>query len=575
VGGRYLTRYHFTHALFQEYFYTHLSAGERRLLHGEVGTALEGLYAGRTERILAELAQHYTAAGWVEQAITYLQKAGQAAAASYAHQEAVDYFSQALELAPGDDFVTRFALLENREKALDMLGDRVAQRADLDQLETMAVELGEVAQAQVALRQTLYGDLTNDYAKAMNNAEKALKWAQQAGEITLAAKACMRWGQVLMWQSQYATAQAKFQIGLEYANAVDDQDQQSACLNGLGNVAYLQGDFLLARTFIDQSLKIDRDNGFRSGESIGIATLGEIAQGQGDFVAAKDYHIQALAISQQIGNRNLIGLIQNGLGFLIWSFGDHFEGKRHIEKAFNIAREIDNKKSEGISLLYLGLIAYNQGNIPDAERYYVQALDIFREIGDRRNEGTCIRQLAAVSKRWGDENVARINLEESLAIYQETCDRWGEGMSWNELGVVALAQGDLRLAESYYQKALAIRQELNQFHYLVEDWAGLAKVKLVKGDSQCARGFAEQFMEYVHENPRLIGTEHPMRTYRFFWEVWTALREAVKADQVLAMAANVIQDYLDKNNDPEVQAMYLRQPHHAVLWEAWQEKKDK
>ena len=148
-------------------------------------------------------------------------------------------------------------------------------------------------------------------------------------------------------------------------------------------------------------------------------------------------------------------------------------------------------------------------------------------------------------------------------------------MSWNELGVVALAQGDLRLAESYHQKALAIRKELNQFHYLVEDWAGMAKVKLAKGDSQCARGFAEQFMEYVQENPRLIGAEHPMRTFRFTWDVWLGLGEAAKADQVLALAADIIQDYLDKNDDPDMQAMYLRQPHHAVLWEAWQEKKDK
>ena len=107
---------------------------------------------------------------------------------------------------------------------------------------------------------------------------------------------------------------------------------------------------------------------------------------------------------------------------------------------------------------------------------------------------------------------------------------------------------------------------------MVDDWIGLAKVKILQGDLQNARKFVEQVMNYIQENPRLYGAD-PMRTYRFTWDVWLELGEMAKADQALTLAAALIQDYLDKNPDPDVQAMYLRQPHHAVLWAAWRDKK--
>ncbi|MFN2151965.1 MAG: hypothetical protein ACK2T5_10245, partial [Anaerolineales bacterium] len=105
------------------------------------------------------------------------------------------------------------------------------------------------------------------------------------------------------------------------------------------------------------------------------------------------------------------------------------------------------------------------------------------------------------------------------------------------------------------------------------DWAAMAKLRLVQGDTQCARDFAEQVMGYLKNNPSLFGASHEIRTFRYTWDVWLALGEADKADQVLSLAAALIQDYLEENLDPDGQAMYLRQPHHAVLWAAWREKK--
>ncbi|MCZ7571423.1 MAG: ABC transporter substrate-binding protein [Ardenticatenaceae bacterium] len=96
AAGRRLSRYQFNHVLFQHYLYQELSPGERRVLHGAVGAALEQLYEGRTDEIAAQLARHYTEAGEGARAVDYLLRAGDWARTLYAHQEAIDHYRWAL-----------------------------------------------------------------------------------------------------------------------------------------------------------------------------------------------------------------------------------------------------------------------------------------------------------------------------------------------------------------------------------------------------------------------------------------------------------------------------------------------
>ena len=48
----------------------------------------------------------------------------------------------------------------------------------------------------------------------------------------------------------------------------------------------------------------------------------------------------------------------------------------------------------------------------------------------------------------------------------------------------------------------------------------------------------------------------------------------IQANDLLAAAARIVQEYLDKQPDPEAHAVYLQQPHHQALWVAWQAKQE-
>jgi class 3 adenylate cyclase/tetratricopeptide (TPR) repeat protein len=96
-----LGRYRFAHALFREALYAELPARRRIRLHRRVGESLERQYARDPEAHLSELAYHFVQAlptGTAEKALAYSERAAEHAMESYAFEEAVRHFEQALRV---------------------------------------------------------------------------------------------------------------------------------------------------------------------------------------------------------------------------------------------------------------------------------------------------------------------------------------------------------------------------------------------------------------------------------------------------------------------------------------------
>lgn len=116
-------RYRFVHALIQHTLYQDLSGSRRQRAHQRIAESLERRSAGDDQ--VAELARHWLAAtrpSDAAKAIHYARRAGDLALAAYAPLDAVDWYTQALDLQSrqggGDD----------RERAVLLVGLGTAQR---------------------------------------------------------------------------------------------------------------------------------------------------------------------------------------------------------------------------------------------------------------------------------------------------------------------------------------------------------------------------------------------------------------------------------------------------------------
>jgi class 3 adenylate cyclase/tetratricopeptide (TPR) repeat protein len=110
-------RYTFSHALVQHTLYEDLGGTRRTRLHKSVGEAIERLYGENGDEQVGELARHFflaTRPADSDKAIAYAKRAGDAALEALAPDDAVRYFSQALELVvhtSSVDPLTRIDLL--------------------------------------------------------------------------------------------------------------------------------------------------------------------------------------------------------------------------------------------------------------------------------------------------------------------------------------------------------------------------------------------------------------------------------------------------------------------------------
>ena len=95
-------RYRFGHALVRATLYDELTAARRVVLHRKVAEAIEVIHTGAHDDYLPALAHHWSQAAApaaeAAKAIEYARRAGDRALEQLAHDEAVSYYRQALEL---------------------------------------------------------------------------------------------------------------------------------------------------------------------------------------------------------------------------------------------------------------------------------------------------------------------------------------------------------------------------------------------------------------------------------------------------------------------------------------------
>jgi adenylate cyclase len=503
VGRRRLSRYRFTHALFQEYLYRGLSVGERRLLHREIASALEELYEGHTEEIAVQLAHHY--AGDAGRERHYARLAGERAAAQFAAAEAVVHLSRALDLTPETDHAERYVLLLTREKMYDMRGDREAQSQDLQALEGLAEALADdQRRAEVALCRANYAEATSDYEAAIVAAKAAIRLApraparsadetaQGAPGTSSEAAGHRLWGLALWRQGNYEAAQLQLEQALARARAVGLRQVEADSLRILGAVSSDRGDYGGARTCYEQALSIYRDIGDRRGEGGALNNLGVVFLEQGDYAEARAHYEQALRIFREIGDRLREGIALGNLGTVSYNQGDHAGARPYFEQALPICREVGDRQGEGRVLNHLGLVYIERGDYARARTYCEQALRIKQEIGDRRGEGQVLNNLGLAFQSQGDYARAKGCHEQSLRIKQKIGDRRGEGYALQNLGEIFAAQGDYAQARTFHEQSLRVRREIGDRQ---GEGSGLSVLGLLShhlGADEAAREYSQQ-----------------------------------------------------------------------------------
>jgi tetratricopeptide (TPR) repeat protein len=372
----------FKHHVLHQVTYDSVLKRDKRELHRQTADWLVVRSGDRASEYFGLIAEHYERAGDNFNAMTYLRKAAENAAAAYASHAALDYLGRALALAPPDDARTRFALLLTRRAVYSNVGLRAEQELDVVALEQLAEQLDEPElRARASSLRASHALITGDYPGACTAAARAVEWADAAGVRGSGLHARINWARALQFQGDYANALHHTEQSLALAREVGDRRIESTILAQLGILAFQRGQYGAARAYYEQALQIARSIGDRALESGVINNLGETECLLGNYDVAFEWLEAGRRVCREIGQRAADAYLLCNMAHIAFLRGDARGSITWSDQARELSRQLKDPDLQASLLSTRGHAHAALGEFDEATACYRESVKIYHEIG--------------------------------------------------------------------------------------------------------------------------------------------------------------------------------------------------
>ena len=341
-----------------------------------------------------------------------------------AHEAVLDHVQQALALldrTPGAGTrLLRWRLLEVREATLDMQGDRVGQRADIEAMAELAEALDDDRRrAHAAWRRSALAQRIADYAAMEAAARQAVEWARRAGDDEIRLLAQRMLAMSLAFQGRPAEGRVIAEEALAEARALALRRVEGLCLNALGVMLAMQSDDVGALLLDQQSLAAHRAAGDRRNEAIAQGNIGAGWLGLGELTRARRELEEGLRLMRVNGERALEVSPLCALSTLALWQGDDAHALVQARAALETAVAVHARDQEAAALCRVGDAELALGRHAPAAQAFASAHARASEIASPyRHDASA--GLARVALAQGDTAAAMQALEPLLALGAKT-----------------------------------------------------------------------------------------------------------------------------------------------------------
>jgi class 3 adenylate cyclase/tetratricopeptide (TPR) repeat protein len=477
TGGAAAPRYVFKHALIQDAAYDSLLRERQRELHGRVAAALTNAGGDSGERA-AEIAAHLQRSGQDIEAACAFTRAGDRARSLFANQEALTYFTTALDLwrtHPDEDSDGSHKLaLGNRLAALLMLVGDYRQAESLSRKIVDEASVGaqpkERAHMLGRLGRALYMRGLNDQArKALR---EALELAETADDDARRAAVHRDLGDVEFTSGTLPAAVDAYEKGRQIAESIGDHAGVAAAHTMLCNAFARAGDIDEAVRHGEMALEL----GERIGDERRIAWANVmLAQcytglhGCCDPRKAQKYNDEAQRILARIGD-------YRGLSWVLWMEADVAFVNNNSDLAItrireHIARAVSSGGFQHELSAQMGTLAYflaEQGEFEEALQQGREALHKMEELDIGLQACETHAVMATILVDLGPQHLqeAQAHAEASENIAHRVGAKRVVGCSLLAEARIALVRGDRLLAKTRAERARQIFEACRANWYL-------------------------------------------------------------------------------------------------------------
>jgi predicted ATPase/DNA-binding SARP family transcriptional activator/DNA-binding CsgD family transcriptional regulator len=293
----------------------------------------------------------------------------------------------------------------------------------------------------------------------LDNLRYALGWSFEDGEPEVG----LRLAGALFWFCRLRGHYSEGREWLEQAlarNADAPAPLRAKALTAAGVLVFLQCEYGLATTRLEEGLSLWRELGDERGIASTLQDLGSVAREQARYARAKALHEESLSVWRGLEDEGGIASSLHRLGIVAWLSEDYERARALFTEVQGLSRKLGNEKGSPGALMYLGAVAQSLGELALSEALLKESLSLDREAGIKEGIAWSLNQLGIVAYRRGDLEDARELLRESLKVHHDLGDRWRAASVLEGLAEVACTQGDFERAVCLFGAAEALRETI-------------------------------------------------------------------------------------------------------------------
>jgi len=531
-------RFRFVHSLARSTLVAGLSAGRARRTHRKVAVALEAAIGADPGDRVGELATHWMAAAAPieeEKAIHFAQLAGRHALAALAPDEAIRWFTTAIEhldLSETSDDQLRAELLVELGTAQQHIGE-AAFRETLLEAGLLARTVGAtqlMVGAALANNRGMYSKLGHTDEERVAALEAALEAVGEAESSERALLLATLFSE-LEWKSSFEDRTAMITEAIRISRAIDDRWVLGSVLNR-ACVSSPAPHNLAERTALSaESVAIAETLGDRALEF--WAHCGEFMVGfnGADRAVADTALAQAMTLADEIGRPSFRWFARSMRTSLLLTIAHPDEAEANATEALAIGTDAGEPDAfdfyagglmlarwrQGRGMEVMDLLRQAADDNPEVPAYRSGLAGMLADEGQLAEAGEILAEGARtgfevrVNTSWATTIVpwaraaALVGDVASAAVLYDLLAPWEGHIVSNRinshsvidssLGLLATVLGHHDVAELHYENAGRITEAFGAPGWTADDDIGRARLQQAKGDVPAARRYAERALE--------------------------------------------------------------------------------
>jgi class 3 adenylate cyclase/tetratricopeptide (TPR) repeat protein len=409
------TEWNFHQHLLQEVTYESVLKRERAALHRVAAEWLEkqARQAGRLDEFAGLLGEHCQRAGEFSTAADWYLQAGRHAMAQGVPNQAVEFYTQALDLLPPVDRERRWQSLLGREEALSAVGDAEKRRVDIAALLDLAASSGNDEHLAVAyFRQAFFASQTADASLSRQALPQALDASRRAGDQASQARVLALFAVLEAALADIPAVVRHAEEALQLARSIEDDSLLSFVLRRVCYAYGEIGDFVRYVPLQFEQIELDRRRGSRLEEAAGLGNMGANYLGHGMFKQARSFLEQARQTNQAVGAMRQLAYNLGNLGDACLGTGDLRRARQYFQEARQVMAPTEDVRGICWLLTDQAVLLLKMGDASAAARNVTEAIEKAREKNLHSHEHEAVIVLAACSVALGQLDQARTCVEQ-------------------------------------------------------------------------------------------------------------------------------------------------------------------